>query len=134
MTDPPAPTRGDLTRRGLLGSAVLAAGAAATAVPTTAAAAPPEATPPETAPLGAAPPEDEATYWDPRVKPLLARMTLPEKIAPGETTTAVITLSPRELALVDGRMRTVVEPGVFDVLVGRSCHAIELTARLEVTA
>ncbi|MCX4812125.1 hypothetical protein OG601_16080 [Streptomyces sp. NBC_01239] len=29
---------------------------------------------------------------------------------------------------------TVVEPGLFDVLVGRSCHAIELTARLEVTA
>ncbi len=82
MTDPPTPTRGDLTRRGLLGSAVLAAGAAATAVvPTAAAAAPLEATPLETAPLGAAPPEDEATSWDPRVKPLLARMTLPEKIA-----------------------------------------------------
>ncbi len=73
----------------------------------------------------------------------LASVSLPERLlrgytkvdlAPGETTTAVMTLSPRELALVDGRMRTVVEPGLFDVLVGRSCHAIELTARLEVTA
>ncbi len=72
-----------------------------------------------------------------------ASVSLPERLlrgytkvdlAPGETTTAVMTLSPRELALVDGRMRTVVEPGLFDVLVGRSCHAIELTARLEVTA
>ncbi|MBK3566756.1 fibronectin type III-like domain-contianing protein [Streptomyces sp. MBT62] len=71
-----------------------------------------------------------------------ASVSLPERmlrgyakadLAPGETTTVAMTLSPGELALVDHRMRTVVEPGSFDILIGRSCRAIELTARLEVT-
>ncbi|MFJ6079826.1 glycoside hydrolase family 3 C-terminal domain-containing protein [Streptomyces sp. NPDC092369] len=73
----------------------------------------------------------------------LASVSLPERmlrgyakvdLAPGETTTVAMTLSPRELALVDHRMRTTVEPGLFDVLVGRSCLSVELTGQVEVMA
>jgi len=39
-------------------------------------------------------------------------------LRPGETSTVVFTLTPEDLSIYDDRMRRVVEPGVFDILVG----------------
>lgn len=41
-------------------------------------------------------------------------------LRPGETRTVELTLGPEQLSLVDALMRRVVEPGVFDIFVGRS--------------
>jgi beta-glucosidase len=40
------------------------------------------------------------------------------RLKPGEKTTVEMTLGPEALALLDGSMKPVVEPGVFDVMVG----------------
>jgi beta-glucosidase len=56
-----------------------------------------------------------------------ARVTL----APGESKTVTFTLGPEELSLIDRRMRRVVEPGRFDVMVGTSSTALT-TAALDV--
>jgi beta-glucosidase len=52
---------------------------------------------------------------------------------PGESKRVSFTLGPDELSLIDRRMRRVVEPGRFDVMVGTSATAI-LTGALDVVA
>jgi beta-glucosidase len=52
----------------------------------------------------------------------------------GERETVRFTLSERDLALLDARGELVVEPGVFDVLVGTSSADIRLRAELHVDA
>jgi len=54
-------------------------------------------------------------------------------LAPGQTRTVRFTLGPEELRLTDEEMRRVVEPGVFDVLVGTSSANLK-AASLGVTA
>jgi beta-glucosidase len=51
-----------------------------------------------------------------------------EKISlePGEKTTVRFTLTPGDLSFINTDMRSVVEPGRFDVMVGRSCEDIKL--------
>ncbi len=53
-------------------------------------------------------------------------------LAPGERKTVRFVLEPEALALLDARLRWVVEPGVFEVAVGSSSQAIHLTGRFEV--
>ncbi len=54
-------------------------------------------------------------------------------LKPGESKRVTFTLGPDELSLIDRRMRRVVEPGRFDVMVGTSATPI-LTGTLEVVA
>ena len=54
-------------------------------------------------------------------------------LKPGESKRITFTLGPEELSLIDRRMRRVVEPGRFDVMVGAS-SATTLTAALDVVA
>ncbi len=51
---------------------------------------------------------------------------------PGEKKTVTFTLGPDELSLIDRRMKRVVEPGTFDIMVGTSSTQLT-TAKLEVT-
>ncbi len=53
-------------------------------------------------------------------------------LAPGETKTVRFTLGPSDLALLDSELRWTVEPGAFEVAVGGSSRAIQLTGRFEV--
>jgi beta-glucosidase len=54
------------------------------------------------------------------------------RLAPGETATARFDLGPADLALLDTRLRRVVEPGEFEVRVGASAADIRLTGRFVV--
>ena len=54
-------------------------------------------------------------------------------LGPGEKTTISFTLTPESLALWNEEMRRVVEPGVFDILVGTSSAKTQAT-QLKVTA
>ena len=54
------------------------------------------------------------------------------RLEPGETRTVRFTLGPEHLRLLDRRMEWVVEPGVFEVMVGGSSDAIAVRGRLEV--
>jgi beta-glucosidase len=54
------------------------------------------------------------------------------RLAPGETMTVTLTLGPAEMALLDRDMRWSVEPGSFEVMVGRSSGDIRQTARFEI--
>lgn len=54
-------------------------------------------------------------------------------LKPRETTTVRFTLSPDDLSIYDDRMQRVVEPGVFDILVGTSSKTT-LTSQLQVNA
>jgi beta-glucosidase len=56
------------------------------------------------------------------------------QLGPGEAKRVVFDLGPRELALWDGQMKRVVEPGVFEVMVGASSADIRLRGTLEVVA
>jgi beta-glucosidase-like glycosyl hydrolase len=53
-------------------------------------------------------------------------------LAPGERRTVTFTLGPEALRLLDAHLEWVVEPGVFEVAVGRSSRLIQLTGRFEV--
>jgi len=53
-------------------------------------------------------------------------------LAPGEARTVSFTLTPEDLQLLDADMKWVVEPGVFEVLVGSSSADIRLKDRFEV--
>jgi len=52
-------------------------------------------------------------------------------LKPRETTTVTFTLSPSDLSIYDERMQRVVEPGVFDILIGTSSNTT-LTSQLQV--
>lgn len=54
-------------------------------------------------------------------------------LAPGETKTVSFTLRQRDLALWDRAMRFVVEPGMFDIMIGSSSEDIRLRGRLNVS-
>jgi beta-glucosidase len=54
------------------------------------------------------------------------------RLAPGEKKTIVFTLFPEQLAFFDQQMRLVVEPGVFDVMIGASSQDIRLSGTLEI--
>ncbi len=51
---------------------------------------------------------------------------------PGESRTVTFTLFPEQLAFYDGAMRLIVEPGVFEVMVGSSSEDIRLRGKLVV--
>jgi beta-glucosidase len=53
-------------------------------------------------------------------------------LLPGQRRTVRFALGPRELALTDGQMERVVEPGAFEVTVGGSSQTV-LATRFEVT-
>jgi beta-glucosidase len=53
-------------------------------------------------------------------------------LAPGETRTVGFALGPEHLALLNADLRWVVEPGTFEVMVGRSSQRIELRGRFEI--
>jgi beta-glucosidase len=55
------------------------------------------------------------------------------RLAPGEQVTVRFVLSAGDLALLDSSHRLVVEPGTFDVMVGRSSDDIRLEAPLELS-
>ncbi|MGW1751100.1 fibronectin type III-like domain-contianing protein [Streptomyces sp. NPDC002092] len=55
-------------------------------------------------------------------------------VEPGKRVTVTFGIVPsRDLTLVDGEMRTVVEPGTFEIKVGRSAADIRRRAVLRVT-
>jgi beta-glucosidase len=57
-----------------------------------------------------------------------------EKVSlePGQTRTVKLKLTPEELSLLDRNMNVVVEPGIFEVMVGSSSADIRLKGRFEV--
>lgn len=54
------------------------------------------------------------------------------RLAPGERKTVTFTLFPEQLAFYDAHMRLVVEPGVFEVMIGASSRDIRLSGVFEV--
>jgi beta-glucosidase len=59
-----------------------------------------------------------------------------EKVSlePGETETVSFTLNPEDLSFINSNMEKEVEPGIFKVMVGRSCEDIKLKDEFEVIA
>jgi beta-glucosidase len=55
------------------------------------------------------------------------------RIKPGEKTTVEMTLGPDALALLDSKMKPVVEPGLYDVMVGPNSRDLTKVT-LKVTA
>jgi beta-glucosidase len=53
---------------------------------------------------------------------------------PGETKQASFVLTPYDLSLLNRHLERVVEPGVFDIMVGKSCEDIQLRGQLTVTS
>ena len=53
-------------------------------------------------------------------------------LEPGETKTVTFSLLPEDLSLLDLSMKEVVEPGIFEVMVGSSSEDIRLKGELEV--
>ncbi len=51
---------------------------------------------------------------------------------PGQTKTVEFVLGPEELSMLDRQLRRVVEPGVFEVMIGRSCKDIKAQGTFEV--
>jgi beta-glucosidase len=49
------------------------------------------------------------------------------ELAPGESKTVTMTLTPRSLALWNGEMKRVVEPGEFDIMTGPSSDDLQTT-------
>ena len=54
------------------------------------------------------------------------------QLKPGEKRTVSFTLTPAHLSLLDRHLESIVEPGVFEVMVGSSCEDIRLTGSFEV--
>ncbi|MFZ0455481.1 MAG: glycoside hydrolase family 3 N-terminal domain-containing protein [Ignavibacteriaceae bacterium] len=54
------------------------------------------------------------------------------ELKPGETKTVSMKLTPEELSLWNIEMKNVVEPGLFDIMVGSSCKDIRLRGELNV--
>ena len=55
-------------------------------------------------------------------------------LAPGETKTVAFVLAPEHLSMLDRDLKSVVEPGIFEVLVGSSSEDIRLKGTFEVRA
>jgi len=53
-------------------------------------------------------------------------------LEPGEAKTVAFTLTPEHLALLDRHLEWVVEPGVFEVMVGHSSKDIRLRGTFEI--
>jgi beta-glucosidase len=53
-------------------------------------------------------------------------------LEPGQSKSVSFTLTPKLLALLDENMDWVVEPGVFEVMVGHASNDIRLTGEFEV--
>ena len=54
------------------------------------------------------------------------------ELGPGEKGTVTFILTPEELKLLDQQLEWVVEPGRFEVMIGRSCEDIRLTGQFEI--
>jgi beta-glucosidase len=52
------------------------------------------------------------------------------RLAPGESRRITLPLGPKQLAIWDHRMKRVVEPGEFDIMVGASSEDIRLRATM----
>lgn len=52
----------------------------------------------------------------------------------GQTKTVDFVLGPEELSMLDQQLRSVVEPGVFEIMIGRSCKDIKARGIFEVVA
>jgi beta-glucosidase len=55
-------------------------------------------------------------------------------LAPGETKTVVFTLGPQHLVMLDIRLKPIVEPGTFEVMIGSSSEDIRLKGAFEVNS
>ena len=75
------------------------------------------------------------------IKDVISSVTRPIKelkgfsrisLEPGETKTVTFKLLPEHLALYDQNMKKVVEPGMFDIMIGSSSEDIRLKGKLEV--
>jgi beta-glucosidase len=55
-------------------------------------------------------------------------------LKPGETKTLSFSITPEMLEMLDVQLKTVIEPGKFQILIGRSSRDIELNTMLEVTS
>ena len=53
-------------------------------------------------------------------------------LKPGETQTVTMPLTPYDLSLLDKNLKRVVEPGVFEIMIGKSCEDIQLRGRLTI--
>ncbi|MDH5688787.1 MAG: beta-glucosidase BglX [Candidatus Bathyarchaeota archaeon] len=53
-------------------------------------------------------------------------------LAPGEKKTIVFTLTPEQLSFINRDLKRVVEPGIFEVMVGKSSEDIQLAGSFEV--
>ncbi len=53
-------------------------------------------------------------------------------LEPGASVTVTFDLGPEELSMLDAKMKKVVEPGEFEILVGRSSRDIKLKGALMV--
>jgi beta-glucosidase len=53
-------------------------------------------------------------------------------LSPGQTKTVTFTLTPKDLSLWDRNMRYVVEPGMFQVMIGSSSEDIRLKGQFEI--
>ena len=53
-------------------------------------------------------------------------------LAPGETASLTFNLTPEQLSFLDVKLKPVVEPGVFDIMVGGSSEDIRLNGRFEI--
>jgi beta-glucosidase-like glycosyl hydrolase len=54
------------------------------------------------------------------------------RLEPGASVSVSFEIGPKELALLDAQMRVVVEPGEFEIFVGRSCRDLRLNGLLTV--
>lgn len=55
-------------------------------------------------------------------------------LKPGESRTIAFTLKPEDLELLDENMKWIVEPGMFDVMIGSSSEDIRLKGRFEIVS
>jgi beta-glucosidase len=53
-------------------------------------------------------------------------------LEPGESKTVRFRLSPYDLSLINANLERVVEPGTFEVMVGRSCYDIKLKGKFQI--
>ena len=54
------------------------------------------------------------------------------RLEPGETKTVSLTLRPHDMSLLNGNLERVVEPGVFEVMIGKTSEKVLLRGRFTV--